>query len=288
MRRFYLENDKGERRSLQTANLFFCHPDGLGYADSIDYFESEYGFFNETNRMHEQPNIVGDLVFFKDHYNSYKEFVDWVYTAGDLKLIYQPTAQRELIMDVDMERQSLSEKTPFGTLETPVSFRGKAPFYSRNRQQIIFENELIDNLMQFNFDFPFVFSQTGKKYEKALHITGQYPAAFELFINGPCHDPVFKVQKQQDGKLCGLLNLAGISLKEGEIIHYSSKPNAAGIWKVAGEHRENMLDVLDLSNDNFFRVPHSIDVLVSLAAEIDAQHQETVKHHLTLHEYFRG
>ena len=63
MRKFYIENSIGERKTLQSNTLFFNEPEGLGYSLDGDYARVGDGFYAETSSYYEQPNIVGDLVF---------------------------------------------------------------------------------------------------------------------------------------------------------------------------------------------------------------------------------
>lgn len=296
MRKFYIENEDRKRKELQTATLFFNAPQGLGYGDSIDYFETEYGFYAETNRSYNQPNITGQMVFLKDHYKEYREFVDWISNAGELKLVYKPATGRELFMDVDIESIDLSEIAAHGALETPISFKGKSPYHYRDPLVFTFQNQE-KSIMRFPFQFGFDFVQSAEGGSHRIDVKGHFPAALEMTIRGPVSNPVLIAEDAETGEEYGKMELIGVSINEKEVIEYSSRPNKTGIWKKINNDSEesnpfskstmvvDLLDKLDLANNNFFCLPVNRPVTVKFFVNSG---DKNLVHDLFLYEYFRG
>ena len=174
-RKFYLVDSIGRERSLQSDIEFMWEPSGLGFAENREYSQVEYGFFVESSKDFEQPEVAGTLVFKKgvqDPYQTYHEFMDWVQGAKDLQLKYVPYPGRELYLDVNVDGLELSEKTLYGVLECPVIFRGTSPYHKKNPLTFLFRTEDNRNPMRFPFEFPF--RQRGRG-RAGLHSGGAFP-----------------------------------------------------------------------------------------------------------------
>lgn len=291
MRRFYLENEKGERLDLQSKTLFLHLPEGLGFGADRDYSEVEYGFFAESSNQYTQPVITGALKFLpglQDPYETYALFVQWKKATKKMKLVYYPTKERELYMDVNMDMLILSEKTLVGILECPVKFMGTSPFYKKNPLVFIFESEPTQNAMRFDFSFPFIFSQSGAEGVQIFTPTGHFPAAIELFINGPVSKPILKIENRSTNECYGVLDLSAISIAAGDQVYYSSRPNRDGVWKISGGIKTDLIDLVNINNNNFFSVPTGEPCSASFTADVEVGYTEPIKHIMRIHEYYEG
>lgn len=290
MRKFYLENSAGARLDLQSDLYFLWEPEGLGAGDGCDYAEIEYGFFGERETRYLQPEISGMLVLRKgaqEPYASYRQFVDWVCAAADgLKLAYAPYAGRELYMDVRVSSLELTEKTGVGVLECPVTFTGLSPWHRKNPLAFLFQTDATENPMRFTFSFPFRFSSSGAGNALTFTPSGHFPAALELTVNGPVSAPRFQCENAATGEVYGVLDLPGAAVAAGDRIVYSSRPNADGVWLVSGSARTDLTHMLNVNNENFFRVPAGAECLATLSADMEDGAQAS--HALYVHEYFRG
>jgi hypothetical protein len=289
LRKFYLVDEAGRERSLQSDIEFLWEPSGLGFAESREYAQVEYGFFAESSKDFEQPEISGTLVFWpkaQEPYKTYHEFVDWVQRAQDLQLKYVPYTGRELYMDVNLDGIERAEKTLYRTLECPITFRGTSPYHKKNPLTFLFRTEESINPMRFTFKFPFKFSDSGAGDAQVFTPQGHFPAAMELYINGPVSNIYYKVEDNATGELIGALDLSGVSVAAGDHIYYSSRPNADGVWKVSGNTRTDLVESLNENVANFFTLPVGKEVRATLTA--DTTEGAEITHVLHVHEYFKG
>lgn len=269
-RKFYLVDSIGRERSLQSDIEFMWEPSGLGFAENREYSQVEYGFFVESSKDFEQPEVAGTLVFWskkQDPYQTYHEFMDWVQGAKDLQLKYVPYPGRELYLDVNVDGLELSEKTLYGVLECPVIFRGTSPYHKKNPLTFLFRTEDNRNPMRFPFEFPFRFSDGGAGDAQVFTPAGHFPAAMELTINGPVSNIYFKCEDAATGEMIGVLDLSGVSVAEGDHIYYSSRPNADGVWKVSGNTRTDLVEALNENEANFFTLPVGKEIKATLTAD---------------------
>lgn len=289
---FYLENgDTGERLPLQPNDDATYEPENFGFAENRSYVEVEYGFFGESSRGFEQPSLSGVILFWdredEQQYKSYREFVNWVQAASDLQIVYIPyTGSEELYMDVKLDQLGIPNPVLYGPLECPVTFTGTSPYHKKNPLTFLFKTEESINPMRFTFSFPFQFSDSGAGDEQVFTPTGHFPAAMELYINGPCSNIYFKVEDNATGALIGALDLSGVSVAAGDHIYYSSRPNADGVWKVSGNTRTDLVEFLNENVANFFTLPVGKEVRATLTA--DTAEGTELTHILHVHEYFKG
>lgn len=292
MRKFALENSTGERLSLHSNTIMLYEPSGLGIGESREYGQQEYGFYGIGTHEYEQPVISGTLLFLpgtQSPYKSYQEFVEWVQAAKNLKLVYVPYPGRELYMDVTLDRLELGELTKVGVLECPVTFSGLSPYHKRNPLMYAFRSTASDNPMRFTFRFPFRFTDSGAEDAVVFSPQGHYPAALEAVINGPVSNPRLICSNANTGEVYGDLDLTGVSVAEGDRIHYSSMPNADGIWLISGGGvRTDLTGHLNINNNNWIRVPVGVSCRARLSAEIGADEAQIVTHALYVHEYYKG
>lgn len=288
MRKFYLENGQGKLLSLQSAELFFHKPQGLGFVDNRSYARAENGFYNETGIDFEQPNIVGEIVIRKDDYVTYGKLVDWFNQSGDMKLIYQPTKYRKLWMDVDLESVSLSEMMPYGTMEIPISMRGKTPYYTRETQTFSLRSNEAKEPMQFELLMPFRFSQNVVRDKMTYKAVGHFPAAVEFVANGPLIKPVLTAKEKSSGKLLGVMDASATSLQQGEQLRFSSRCNSSGIHKVTKDGSRDITHLLDISNNSFFTLPVGVEVELAFSCELAPSYKGASEHELSVYEYYKG
>lgn len=289
MRKFYLENEQGQRKTLQGTGVFFHRPQGLGFASDIEYFESADAFFVEANKQSVQPNVFGNFVFLKDRdpYMQYAELVDWLSVAESLTLIYQPAQYRELLMDVDLESVDLTEKTEFGVLECPVSFKGKTPYYKRMPETFVFTSEP-GEAKRYTYSYPFKYGQTGKGSSVEVFNSGHFPASVIFEARGPIARPILKATNLITKETIGALDLSGVSVSRQDTMLFSSRPNETGVWRVTNGRKVDLISQINLANNNFFTIPENTPVEVSFWADVDPAYEGKITHHLELYEYFRG
>lgn len=85
MRRFKIENAKGEVFDLMRTDAFFHSPAGLGFSVSIETVEAGLSFL-PISRQNDAPVISGEMVFLG--YEQYREFVRFL--TPQIKFWYNP------------------------------------------------------------------------------------------------------------------------------------------------------------------------------------------------------
>lgn len=288
MRRFILENDEGDWLFLWSREFFVSNPGGLGYADNVEFSAAEFGFFNTSSIAAAQPNIVFDLLIKQGKYETYSQFVDWLQRAGSLKLICRQSRFKKLYVDVVVESVGMSELTKMGTIEIPISLKGTSPYYTVREEYFVFKPaERVEKPMRFAFGFPFKYMRGRAGDTITIEAEGHLPAAVELVAEGPLSKPVLEA-RNVNGQLVGVFDASRISLREGETLHYSSRPNASGAWKVSGSERIDIVGELDIGKKNFFTLPADEEITMCFSADITAPCDKALRHTLRIYEYVRG
>lgn len=86
MRKFWLENASGVRRSLNRGGpAILENPSGLGVQMPGDFVDLTRGFFADADTLHDpQQPIAGTLVFSGGSvYRKYRALLNWIMAAGD-------------------------------------------------------------------------------------------------------------------------------------------------------------------------------------------------------------
>ena len=112
MRRFYLENEYGQRWNLNRPETgILTEPAGLGYDMDAGYSMIGDSFLI-TYMKAKQSQVSGTLVFgTQAPYKAFKNFADWINRADRLRLVYAPL-NAEYYRDVDAVNLEKPEKFP--------------------------------------------------------------------------------------------------------------------------------------------------------------------------------
>lgn len=288
MRKFYIDLGDDEWIDLQKCKVIFRNPNGLGLGTDREYEETEAGFFAVMDENTVQPNVTGELVIVQDDYTMYQKLVDKLERAQELRLGYRPTDFRTLFMDIDIESMELSEMTQLGWLAVPVSFRGKTPYYLQTPQtHVIKSGSGAESVMRYTFRFPFRYTTNAAESSVRAFVAGHFSASIDAHINGPAANPILTARSVPSGNVLGVLDMTGVSMKAGEYILFSTRPNRECVWKVSGENRTELIDNVDISKKPFFKLPVRNEVEISLSLEV-APEVELLEHTVTINEFFRG
>ena len=276
MRRFFIQNEIGERRSLQVrGELFFNSPTGLGFADTNTYAHVD-GFFVRTYSEPMQGSIAGEFVF--GGYAAYKNFVDWVFSGYDLALGYMP-GDDEYLCDIDITSLSKGELHR-GVLVCPVIMTVKTPWYRAHGISIsLAPPESSVGWSRLPFALPAQFASSGVSSAATLIPAGHMPAAVAIEVAGKLVNPCVTLTDGAGAEI-GRMDLNGVTVESGKNLVFSTRFGHVGV-SVGGI---DMLDKLDISNNNFFSVPQGRASTLALGADNTITTTATV----TLYEYFRS
>lgn len=248
MRKFYIENEKNERFSLWGNRVYMINPSGLGIKHDASYIRIGNSFLrNKTNVA--QSKIGGKIEFMDPGANKrFNEFYNFCAAASSLYLVYDPGDGTEYIRDIDFTEAKKTEKTG-ATLPISVTFICKSLYYLRNNNRFIFEPT--ENEKRYDYRYDFTYGDYGT-YETVINNNGHVEAPFECIIYGYCVNPSIRIIKDNETLYEVVFPVA---VEEGEFIRYSSRDGMLEATLVAGTKETNLMHLLDISKDNFFKIP---------------------------------
>ena len=248
MRKFYIENEKNERFSLWGNRVYMVEPDGLGIKHDISYIRIGNAFLR--NKKHIAQGAIGGKIEFLDPgaNDKFKEFYNFCAASEELRLIYDAGDGVEYLRDIDITEVSKTERTG-ATLPIPISFKCKSLYYLRNNNRFVFEP--IANEKRYDYAYDYTYGDYGT-YEAPILNNGHVEAPFECMIYGYCVNPAIYIMKGDQI----LYEVAfPVSVAEGEYIRYSSRDGMLEATLVSGSNETNIMDLLDIEKDNFFKIP---------------------------------
>lgn len=283
MRKFWLK-DGGTEHSLQSDELFFYAPAGLGLSMDRQYENVEDGFWAVTSGQTGQAEVTGTLVFRKNAYEKYREIADFIAGADALQLVYCPYGAQKYYMDICVDMMEKSE-IAVGVLEVPVQIHGTSPWRLSSQMRVISSEEAETGVKRYGYSYPHHYSLTGIPGRVKFKIAGHFAGGVELNVRGPLTAPVFTVKNADTGEVCGKVDLSSASIAADETLRYSSLANSAGIWKEKGTVKTDMVDSAELiaGQPLFMRIP----VDTWLIAELSSENSADTVFEMTVHEYWR-
>ena len=259
MRKFYIENEINERFSLWGNRVYMVEPSGLGIKHDASYIRIGNSFLR--NKMHVSQSEVGGKIEFIDPgaNKRFNEFYDFCAAASALYLVYDPGDGTEYIRDIDITEVDKSERTG-ATLPISVNFACKSLYYLRNNNRFVFE--ATENEKRYDFTYDFTYGDYGT-YEATVNNNGHAAAPFECVIYGYCVNPSIRVMKGNET----LYEVDfPVTVEEGEYIRYSSRDGMLEATLISGSNETNLMYLLDITKDNFFKIPVGISKIVMSSA----------------------
>lgn len=255
MRKFYIENEINERFSLWGNRVYMVDPDGLGIERDISYIRIGNTFLKNKKNI-SQSKIGGTIEFLDPGANKkFNEFYNFAAAASELYLVYDPGDGTEYIRDIDILDVGKTERTG-GSLPISINFACKTLYYLRNNNRFTFEATGSEKRYDYRYDY--IYGDYGT-YQATINNNGHVPAPFECAIYGYCTNPEIKIFR--DNEI--LYRVAfPIVVEEGEYIRYSSRDGMLEATLVSGFNETNLMNLLDIENDNFFKIPVGISDII--------------------------
>jgi len=243
-------NSIGERIDLNDKEgLLFTNPSGLGLTYDVSQADLEGGFYKRTKVEYPSQTIVGDLIILGDSYSKYREFVNWINKGRDLSFIYKPYGNVEYQVDVEIESLEKTELNQYGALLCALNMNTKTPWYAPNATIINVTPEVAGNSSRFDLQFDFTFLDDNTAGGTTVVSKGHIPSSLKVTIPGPIYNPSIELYKGTE--LLGKMKLYDTSVASGSELIFSSLYTNSGVWI----DNVSQIDKLDLSNNNFFRIP---------------------------------
>lgn len=268
MRKFSIQNQYGEKIELQGGSIFFHSPEGLGFANKVEYMESD-SFFIATRREPEQVLKSGSLLFKpQGAYQSYFDFVNWLLSAETLTLGYNPSGT-QYYMDVDVISIDKGELTTGGALDVPVTFAPISPIYSPLNLNLQIGGGDLGSIKMYNYTYPHQYAATGVSGEIEFTVDAQISSDFSFVIEGPVSEPVITATRLDTNAVIGEIDLSSVSVTAGEVLRFSTVPTSAGATLETSGGAQDLTSYLGLSSNvpTFFQLPANVPVQFALTAE---------------------
>lgn len=266
VREFCLVNEKGEEYSFMNLKnyCFLSSPEGLGYSYSAEY-ERLGTTFIENIRNIEKSKIHGTVNFL--NYDNYKKLIDFIEMSEKLKISYKiplKNIYKQYYKDVNIKEITKTEKKLNGLISETIVFDCLSLWYEQNETVYTISKQTNEIRWDFKWDSKFTsYNNRTILFENMGHTE----APFLLEIDGYLINPTISIFV--NGKEVNKL-LLNTTIAEYEKLFYSTKDNDLYIVKqnVDGT-RENLFNILDINNNNFFKMPKGVsEIRISADNEI--------------------
>lgn len=289
MRKFYLENEAGQRLSLNGENgIVLSNPAGLGMTMSSNFADIHNGFFREVSKDSEpQSTVTCDLVFTgKNTYADYRVFMDWCGGSTALHLIYKPYGNTEFYRDVYINYLTKTELTDTRWLSVPASFACLSPWYRAAPTSMAMSTELGYVLKYpFSYSKELIYSSSSVGSMAAdIPAGGHIPAAFELSYKGAVINPKITLMGSATNAIYGICAL-NATLGENDTFTVSTLYGKCRVEVKGAEGiAKDALNDVDLSHDPFPRIPVNEDCVLLMSADSGITGYATVR----VYYYYRS
>lgn len=268
MRKFLLQNEYGEQVNLQGGNVFLYAPEGLGFADDIEYMQAN-GFFIATSDAQAQVEKYGTLVFYGNSYQEYQNLMDWILAAQKLMLAYKPldTWYYQNIRVQSVEKNEL--KLNGRVLEVPVIFKPLSPVYAPYDLNLTIEGQEAHSNKKYDYLYPYVYSNSGIAGKLNFTISAQIDSDWQVELDGAISAPAITVTRNDTNEVIGKVDLTATSAQVGETIVFNTVAGRAGAKLIAADESGTDLTPylgLDTGLPTYFRIPANVPCSLQVTA----------------------
>lgn len=244
--KYFIMNEKAVRWSLNSPDTgIFTAPSGFGYEFDGKYLSVGDRWAVESNDM-KQRKPSGKIIFPKKPYQTFRQFIDFLNSAKELTLIYQPAGiEQEFFADIDLTSIEKGYFTKGKALEVPIKFVCRSLFYTTQK----FEYKIERDLQELRWDFKWETKFNDLQNVNFLfNNTGHAGSPFVISFTGYCMNPIITVYN--GGELVHQIPF-NIELEADETLKISTFDDDLFI-EVNGQDRRSCLN---LANENFFKLP---------------------------------
>lgn len=252
MRKFYIRDGVGTQYSLNGEQyIWLLNPSGLGVAYANSYSDIKQGFFAplKTDAWNTQ-SIVCDFGFVKSAYATYRTFVNWLITAQELVIVYQPFGAEQFYRKVKLDYVEKTELMNGVWLSTPASFTCLTPWYKPTTLSVTIQGNVAGAMeYPFTYDQNLVYASSyNGAYGAELTPSGHLPAAITLKYTGAIANPILVLEGKTSGTeygRCAINDSAASSLEFSSLY-------ADSYCKIDGA---DATDSISPAYDPFFHLP---------------------------------
>lgn len=270
MRGFWLRDENGVTVSLGGDGIAWDGPTGLGFTVQDGANHLGNGVFAEAGSRDETPDeLAGDLVFtaggtFEDGYSRYRDFVNWMMSAQELTLIYDPGGVLASGYHRRVVFASLGKGEVYGGgLRCPVVMRCMEPWYN-----------------------PAAAAQTMTVSGTTLILNpavgGHRPAGFYLEVTGGLQYP--NVIVTNNGAEIGRCKI-NATFSTAQTLALDTRPDSCGVWRKDSDGTmTDMMQYVYLDYDPFPLLPLGLGSQIKVTTE----NTQIGAGSVTVYEYYRS
>lgn len=289
IRKLYFQDQAGSRFGLNgERGVYVSGPAGLGMALSPVFADLGRGFFIPVSDEAEPQNqATWTIIFTKNPYHTYQQFLDWLSAASALTLVYAPTPDREFYRDVTINFLQKGELNAVGWLEIPSSFLCVTPWYLPNPTTLTLEGSGADESMRYDFYYTDDLrygDDSSSTLSGIIQGSGHIPGSLELTYHGAIANPSIRLIGNITGITYGLCSVSAILTASDTLCFSTRYENSFVKRRTAAGVETDLLDVLDLSTEPFFHLP--VDEPCTLSIESDSPF--TGRAELLIFYYYRS
>lgn len=253
MRQFLLENEVGAVFPLNgEIGATLADVSGLGAESNIDTADLSEGFFAVIHNTSAEQTVTGTVYMpGRNCHEVYAALIDFVMKSNALYIGYKPknTLYRRR---VSLNYIAKNEGNPRAAA---ISLLCHSPWYKALPLPVVFADPTAGDALRWNVSAwgsaPWAASTEGS-YSANITPEGHIPAALRVQFTGSASDPVFTLTGLS-GTVYGRCSIEGDFTDV--TITLDTRYGAASIESVAGGTGTDLLDVIDITSDPFFRVP---------------------------------
>lgn len=256
MRTLTLINEYGVSYALSALPTGFIRKsEGFGYNIDAKYIRIGDSFVN-TFFETKQQKITGTIEFGgASPYEAFADFAKFVRTSHELTLCYA-TPAGTYYREVDVTELEKAEKTG-ATLPIEITMACKSLWFAGSETRFEVQTDVSD-AMQYEYAYPYRYVNfTAGKI--TLTNDGSVPAPLTVRFEGPITNPSLTLVGQDSAEI-SRVDITG-EAHVGGVIEYSSVDGSLLCQLDESGTQTNLAGALDISNENFFKVPVGTYVL---------------------------
>lgn len=256
MRTLTLINEYGVSYALSALPTgFIRESEGFGYNIDAKYIRIGDSFVN-TFFETKQQKITGTIEFGgASPYEAFADFAKFVRTSHELTLCYA-TPAGTYYREVDVTELEKAEKTG-ATLPIEITMACRSLWFAGSETRFEVQTDVSD-AMQYEYAYPYRYVNfTAGKI--TLTNDGSVPAPLTVRFEGPITNPSLTLTGQDSAEI-SRVDITG-EAHVGGVIEYSSVDGSLLCQLDESGTQTNLAGALDISNENFFKVPVGTYVL---------------------------
>lgn len=271
--KFYIMNEKAVRWPLNSPETgVFTAPSGFGIEYSSKYLQVG-DLWLPNSRQLKQPTPSGKIVFPKNMYSVFQDFVNFLNSAKELILVYQPSGlDTEYFAEIDLVK---IDKGGYNRSQfvVPIKFVCKSLFYTEEKFE--YRIERAPREMRWDFRWETRFNDLNYVYFY-FDNDGHVDAPYQLSFTGYCKNP--SMQVIMDNQIIYELKF-DLTLEKGDTLVLSTFDDDLYLEVNGVDRRE----CVDFTKDTFFKIPHG-NSEIYFRAESGKMNNIT----MTFEKYYKG